>query len=86
MAYLDDLQDRRNAISRELASIDKESAGGIPNALASEGGIDADHQGYKEKLYAELKDINELIEKEASIQAQIAGQGNAFEIDSEAWG
>lgn len=83
MAYLDDLIDRRNAITHELSALNKSAAGGLPNILNSEGGVDSDHHQYKMGLYDELEKINARIKEEAEVQAQLSGEGNAFEIDSE---
>ena len=54
---LENLQTRRAAICTELAAIDTDAAGGLPNSQAS--GVD--HQGYKAGLYAELREIDTLI-------------------------
>ena len=54
---LENLQTRKSAILTELAAIDTNAAGGLPNSQAS--GVD--HQGYKAGLYAELKEINSQI-------------------------
>lgn len=54
---LENLQTRKSAILTELAAIDANAAGGLPNSQAS--GVD--HQGYKAGLYAELKEINSQI-------------------------
>lgn len=55
--YLANLLARRDAIGTELAAITATAAGGKPNASAT--GID--HVGYKDGLYRELKEINDLI-------------------------
>lgn len=54
---LENLQTRKSAILTELAAIDADTAGGLPNSQAS--GVD--HQGYKAGLYAELREIDSLI-------------------------
>ncbi len=54
---LENLQTRKSAILTELAAIDTNAAGGLPNSQAA--GVD--HQGYKAGLYAELKEINSQI-------------------------
>ncbi len=56
---LENLQTRRSAILTELAALDSTKAGGNPNATGSGDGID--HTGYKQSLYDELRQINELI-------------------------
>ncbi len=54
---LEHLQNRKSAVLAEIATIDSDAAGGLPNSQAS--GVD--HQGYKAGLYAELKEIDLLI-------------------------
>ena len=54
---LENLQTRKSAILAELAAIDSDAAGGLPNSQAS--GVD--HQGYKAGLYAELAEIDKRI-------------------------
>jgi len=54
---IENLQTRKSAILTELAAIDTDAAGGLPNSQAS--GVD--HQGYKAGLYAELREIDALI-------------------------
>lgn len=55
---LENLQTRRSAILAELANLTSSNAGGKPNA-SGPGTID--HVGYKDGLYRELREINELI-------------------------
>lgn len=55
---LENLKARRDAIGVELAALTASKAGGAPNATGGEG---LDHVGYKDALYRELKEINELI-------------------------
>lgn len=66
MAYLDDLNTRRDAVAVELAAMTSASAGGKPNSTAS--GVD--HDKYKAGLYAELDRLNALIK-----EAQDASEG-----------
>lgn len=69
---IESLLSRKSDIYTELAALSSTKAGGNPNV--SSGGSDVDHVGYKNGLYKELKDINELI----------ASAEDAFEITSEA--
>ena len=68
---LENLKTRRSAIYTELAALDSTKVGGTANQ--SGGGTNTDHVGYKDGLYRELAQINELI--------AIAG-GEPFEITS----
>lgn len=54
---IENLQTRKSAVLAELAAIDTDAPGGLPNSQAS--GVD--HQGYKAGLYAELREIDSLI-------------------------
>lgn len=63
---LENLQTRRESICAELAALgsslgvpDTTKAGSVPNK--SGDGINMDHVGYKQSLYAELKMIDEQI-------------------------
>lgn len=60
MAYLDDLQTRRDAVAAELAAMTSASAGGKPDSSAS--GVE--HVAYKAGLYAELRELDSLITAE----------------------
>lgn len=53
---LENLITRREAIGAELAALTASSAGGKPNAPNN-----ADHVGYKDGLYRELREINDQI-------------------------
>lgn len=58
MALVDDLKTRRDAVAAELAAITATAAGGKPNASSANS---VDHVGYKDGLYRELRELNELI-------------------------
>lgn len=55
---LENLKTRRDAIGVELAALTSSLAGGKPNSTMQGG---ADHVGYKDGLYRELKDLTEQI-------------------------
>ena len=60
MSDLDNITARRSAILRELANLTDSVSGGRPNIRSGLGGT-VDHVGYKDSLYRELKELNELI-------------------------
>lgn len=65
---LENLETRRTAICAELAALSTAAAGGKPNAPGN-----VDHVGYKDGLYRELREINDML----------AAIGGAFEVTSE---
>ena len=62
MTDLENIQARRSAILRELANLNSSNPGGRPNIKSSLGGV-VDHIGYKDSLYKELKELDELEER-----------------------
>lgn len=68
------LKTRRDAIYAELAALTSTAAGGTLNTSGQ--GASADHVGYKDGLYRELKEIGSLI----------ASAGGVAEVTSEAIG
>lgn len=52
---------RRDAICAELAAITASSAGGKPNSSGGGDMVHVDHQGYRQSLYAELREINQML-------------------------
>jgi len=82
-AYIVLLQTRRAAIVTELSLLNSTKAGGKPNIGSTDGGTTVDHVGYKDGLYRELKDIDELLRNAADTEAAInAGDGGPFEIQT----
>ena len=77
MSYLSDLQTRRDSIAAELAALTSTKAGGKPNNDTGGEGAEIDHVGYKDGLYRELREINDLI-------AAIGASEDAWEINAEA--
>lgn len=77
MSYLSNLQTRRDAIAVELAALTSTKAGGKPNNTPGGGGAAIDHVGYKDGLYRELREINDLI-------VAIGASEDAWEINAEA--
>lgn len=67
---LENAKIRRSAIYAELAALGPTKAGGLPN---TSGANSIDEVGYKDGLYRELRDLNELI-----------GQLDSFAIMTEA--
>lgn len=56
--YLANLTARRDAVAAEIAAIDTDAAGGVPDSGAS--GVE--HDKYKAGLYAELEKLKGLID------------------------
>jgi hypothetical protein len=80
-AYVTNLLTRRATIATELAALValNGSAGSKPNLTSTDGGTAVDHQGYKTALYAELKDIDTLLQSAFQIEPQI-NDNDPFEI------
>ena len=70
------LKTRRDAICTELAALTETAAGGKPNSQL--GGID--HVGYKDGLYRELREIEELIAKYTWLDE--TGGGGPIEVET----
>ena len=83
MAYIDDLQTRRDTVASELAAMTKLTVGGKPNASTSDGGTTIDHVKWRQSLLAELKELNQLIKDESEVLAAIANEDGAWEIVTE---
>lgn len=66
-AQLVNLRARRDAILTELAALSSSTAGGLPNV--SGPGVNADHQGYRLSLYAELKELRVEIARLETVTA-----------------
>ena len=66
---LENLQARRTSILAELAALDANAPGGLPN-----GPPGIDHVGYKDSLYRELEQIERRI---AALQGPIEFQSEA---------
>lgn len=58
---VENLTTRKAAITAELAALTASAAGGKPNAVGVGGGDNVDHVGYKDGLYRELREINDLL-------------------------
>lgn len=56
---IENLKTRKAAILTELAALSTSKAGGLPNS--SGPGTNIDHQGYKDGLYRELREIDQLL-------------------------
>jgi len=56
-----DLLSRRDAILTEVAALSSSTAGGLPNSTGP--GVHIDHQGYKDSLYAELKQLDDALNR-----------------------
>ena len=66
MAFIDDLETRRDAIGAELAALSTEKAGGLPDASGPNA---VAHVNYRLSLYEELAKIKEQIEAYYESQA-----------------
>lgn len=74
-AYLTGLRTRRDAIAAELAALTSTRAGGKPNSDGT--GVNIDHVGYKDGLYRELKELQQMI-KDA--EADVSGDAGEIGI------
>lgn len=76
---IENLKTRRTAITAELAALSASAAGGLPNSKGA--GSSVDHVGYKDGLYRELAQIEELIDK-LQRDTDAGGDGGAWEVTS----
>jgi hypothetical protein len=76
--YIQNLEARRSAIADELAALDATKAGGKPNAGGPAGGTD--HVGYKDGLYRELREIEEMIRSYYETEAVKDNANQPWEI------
>lgn len=77
---IQNLKTRRSAIYNELAALSSTAAGGKPNQSGAGTGVD--HVGYKDGLYRELREIEELLDRIRNDED--AGGDGAWEVTSEA--
>ena len=83
-AYTEGLLARRATIVAELTtlSLTAPQPGSKPNLTNTDGGTAIDHVGYKDGLYRELKEINELLKDASNVDSALDGANDPFAIET----
>lgn len=79
-AYIDGLLARRDQIALELSTLNNTAnqPGAKPNMTNTDGGVALDHKGYKESLYAELKEIEDRLKNASTVDDALNGANDPF--------
>lgn len=79
-AYIDGLLARRDTIAAELAALNNTAnkPGAKPNLTNTDGGAALDHQGYKDALYRELKEIEDRLKNASTVDDALNGANDPF--------
>lgn len=83
-AYVQGLLTRRDEIAAELATLTRTAnqPGAKPNLTNTDGGTAVDHKGYKESLYAELREIEERLKNASIVDDALNGANEPFVIET----
>ena len=83
-AYVTGLLARRDEIASELATLTREAnqPGAKANISDAGGGMAVDHVGYKDGLYRELKEINDLLKDASNVDGALDGANDPFAIET----
>ena len=79
-AYVTGLLARRDAIAAELSTLNLTASqpGAKPNLTNTDGGSAIDHQGYKDALYRELKEIEDRLKNASTVDDALNGANDPF--------
>lgn len=83
--YMAKLIVRRDRVVADIEAMTKNTVGGKPNAMTSDGGTTVNHVQWRKSLYEELEWIDDAILRQSKIDAALAGEDGGWEFVSEGY-